>query len=118
MQAIKTSRDALLRKYRRIFGDGNLAKASAWYVASFEDNKMFPKPLLGFGWIMADKNCESMSTKRGCRFGNLDDEIGVSACDVFRTVTYPALSRKLADVIPCASRYFDDKQFAAFSSDI
>jgi hypothetical protein len=69
--------DALVEKYRRLFHRGlnqtdrksRLAKAAAWYLASFGIEKDRKKSLLSFGWIMSEllceiKLCEQVGTSR------------------------------------------------------
>jgi hypothetical protein len=57
--------EALQEKYRRLFNksdltdrESRLAKASAWYLASFGTKKELNKSLLSFGWIMGELLCE------------------------------------------------------------
>jgi hypothetical protein len=66
-QAMTACADALQEKYRQLFNESDstnresrLAKASAWYLASFGTKKELKeaKPLLSFGWIMGELLCE------------------------------------------------------------
>lgn len=105
--------EALQSKYRLLFDRGLdgcdrrelLAKASAWYAASFCGTSRYSNPCLSFGWVMAELLCEVAQLERDRQATHpLEKDVGKSIFRFFDDVTAPALQQKLSVVIPVARK--------------